>query len=74
MGTPEILTKPDGETKSSFIKSRLLKLNELEILSEKLLEDAKHFDNETKLRIVAIKNAISIVKKRIDETKRKGKK
>ena len=67
----ELSSIPLGETRESFLKVRLTQIREIEKDIKRFGKDAKHFDKETGLRILALQNAIRVVKERIIEIKKR---
>ena len=71
MEKAKLLSIPSGETKTSFIKSRLFNLKDLHSEFQFLVKDAKRFDKETELRILAVSKALEVVIQRLTESKKK---
>lgn len=71
MEKAQVLSVPDGESKSSFVNSRIRNLKEIENMLKNLDKDSLHFDKETAMRINAVTHAVEIIKARLKSTKKK---
>jgi len=70
MENAKLISVPEGETKTSCSKRIIENVKELEKDIKRFSQDAKHFDKETNMRMVALVGAIKIIKERLTEAKR----